>query len=560
MSRHERATSVLLGVGILLALARPAIAFVTPCHQGITTDALDAGLWPLGAASPPLSHDFVLLENELSIDVAPRVDSYWSLGALLGNEYEDVGPYDAGDVIALAEYAARPENQPAHCLREPADDGSAGDGSALAACKADILDQLSTALGDGDTPDLTVSEPVRLHLVFRGDADIPLTRFSFHLGRATHALQDSFSHTFRSPDERQVRSVLNWVDWLKGSGGYVVARDGFHHIYALDQCDGATAGGLDRRAAAVQATSELIAAVADDEGGRAGRLARAAAVVDSWFGIGEICTADNHWCDAPEQNLTSVAGCALAPGRCRGGGVFVTLAVAALVARTRRKCRRRVARARTAPARAAAFLVGTLALTAGATAHAADARAPGGGDGPAEDGRAEVKGGLVAKAAPDEQRALVARRFGVLAGAGISIDNAGYQLILGVRYDLTRTITVGVSAEYSPWISIDTRRTTRGTTNAYAVGIYRWDVRDYLELRLTLAAGVSVLAFDTWAAQSGSVGPYFAISPLGVGIRMGGHLRLLIDPGELAVEIPQTTGIPFIYREHRFTVAVQANF
>jgi hypothetical protein len=337
-----------------------------------------------------------------------------------------------------------------------------------------------------------------------------------------------------------------------------VARDGFHHLYALDQCDGGTAGGLERRAAAVQATSELIAAVANDEGGRAGRLARAGAVVDSWFGIDEVCTADNQWCDAPEQHL-STAGCALAPGRSHDGAL-ATLAVAALIAGTRRRCRPRPPRVRTTPARAAVFLVGTLVLAAGATARAADAPAPGGDDRQAKDGRAEVKGGLVAKAAPEEQRALVNRRFGVLAGAGIAIDNAGYQLIVGLRYDLTRTITVGVSAEYSPWISIDTRRTTRGTTNAYAVGIYRWDVRDYLELRLTLAAGVSVLGFDTWAAQSGSVGPYFAISPLGVGIRMSGRFRLLIDPGEFAVEIPQTTGIPFIYREHRFTVAVQANF
>src|SRR5689334_5699575 len=114
MSRYGRATLALLAAGILLALTRPATAFVTSCHQGITTDALDAGLWPLGAPSPPLSHDFVLLENELSVDVAPRVDSYWSLGALLGNEYEDVGPYDAGDIIALADYAARPETQRAH--------------------------------------------------------------------------------------------------------------------------------------------------------------------------------------------------------------------------------------------------------------------------------------------------------------------------------------------------------------------------------------------------------------------------------------------------------------
>jgi hypothetical protein len=558
MTRHGRATSRLLAVGILLALARPASAFVTACHQGITTDALAPGLWPLGAASPPLSQDFVLLENELSIDVAPGVDD-WSLGALLGNEYQDVGPYDATDVIALADYAAEPDLQKSHCLRAPTDDGSAGDVSALAACKADMLDELSTALGDGDTPDLTVTESVRLHLVFRGDADVPLPRFSFHLGRATHTLQDSFSHTFRSPDETQVQTVLNWVDWIKGSGGYVPARDGFQHLYPLDQCDASITGALDRRAAALQATSQLIAAVADDEGGRAGRLARAGAVIDSWFGIGEICTADNHWCDSPEQNLTSLPGCAVAPGRSRGG-VLTTLGVAVFVAGVPRRRRRCAARARVAPARAAAFLVGTLALTAGATVRAADAPAPGGGDEQAGDGRAEVKGGLVAKAEPEEQRALVARRFGVLAGAGISIDNGGYQLIVGLRYDVTRRITVGASAEYSPWISIDTGRTTHGTTNAYAVGIYRWDVRDYLELRLTLAAGVSVLNFDTWAAQSGSVGPYFAISPLGVGIRMGGHLRLLVDPGEFAVEIPQTTGIPFIYREHRFTVAVQANF
>ena len=316
MRRHARAMSALLGAVSVLAVARPAAAFVTACHQAITTDALDAGLWPLGMASPPLSRDFVLLENELSIDVAPRVHSYWSLGVLLGNEHVDVGPYDIGDVSALAEYAAQPELQPSHCLRAPADDGAAGDASALAACKADILDELSTALGDADPPDLTITEPVRLHLVFRGDADIPLTRFSFHLGRAIHTLQDSFGHAFRSPDERHVRSVLNWVDWLKkGSGGYVAARDGFQHLYALDQCDSATLGALDRRAAALEATSELIAAVSDDNGGRAGRLARAAAVVDGWFAVDETCTADNHWCDAPEQKLVSVAGCAVAPGR-----------------------------------------------------------------------------------------------------------------------------------------------------------------------------------------------------------------------------------------------------
>jgi hypothetical protein len=41
---------------------------------------------------------------------------------------------------------------------------------------------------------------------------------------------------------------------------------------------------------------------------------------------------------------------------------------------------------------------------------------------------------------------------------------------------------------------------------------------------------------------------------------MGSHLRFIVDPAELAVPIPQTTGIPLIYRQHRFSVAVQANF
>jgi hypothetical protein len=227
------------------------------------------------------------------------------------------------------------------------------------------------------------------------------------------------------------------------------------------------------------------------------------------------------------------------------------LVVAMLVAAGRR-------RSGLAPAsRAAALLAGTLALAAGPAARAAEPSST--AQGPAE-GAADGKGGVVAKAEPEEQRALISRRFGVLAGGGIAIDDGGYQLLVGARYDISRTITVGANAEYSPWISFATRRTSAGTTNFYAVGIYRWAVRDYLELRLTLGAGVSALAFDTWAAQRGSVGPYFAVTPIGVGMRMTGHLRLLIDPGEFALEIPQTRGIPMIYREHRFTVAIQANF
>lgn len=177
-----------------------------------------------------------------------------------------------------------------------------------------------------------------------------------------------------------------------------------------------------------------------------------------------------------------------------------------------------------------------------------------------EAARGETKGAVIAKATPEEQRKLEAHPFGLLVQGGFSLDNAGYDLGIGMRYDLGRMLTVGLSVDYSPWLSLETRRTALGTTDVYGVIVYRLDVRDYLELRATGGAGVSILMFDTFAARKGSIGPYFALSPLGVGIRMNGQLRLLIDPAQLIVSIPQTTGIPLAYREHRFSVALQANF
>jgi hypothetical protein len=92
------------------------------------------------------------------------------------------------------------------------------------------------------------------------------------------------------------------------------------------------------------------------------------------------------------------------------------------------------------------------------------------------------------------------------------------------------------------------------------VNIFRLDVRDYLELHVTLGAGISVLLFDTFAARSGSFGPYFAISPLGVAFRMTSRLRLVVEPAEIVLPVPQTRGIPLVYRQHRLSVALQANF
>jgi len=549
-------------MGALVGLQARARAFVTPCHQGITTDALARSGWPLAATSPPLAGDNELLLRELPISVAPSARNLWSLGVLVGNLWVDLGPDSPDDVAALAQLAAVPDLQRTHCLRGSADDGDTGNASAVASCRAYILEQVGLALGDGDVPDLNATEPVRLHLEFRGPADVPLPRYAFHMGCATHALEDGFSHAFRSADEHQVKTLLNWVDWV--GDNYDEARDGFQHLYALDQCGPTQADSdtaYDRVAAAKQAVAELLAAAASDDGGRAGRMARVSSVLDSWFGIQAGCTQANGWCDAPQRFQTSAAGCSVGGGDGSNWPAALVLVCAVIVACGRR---RRSVR-RTGHAVLAVLALLSLPVHA-AGAESKDDGAKSKDDGAkknaddGEDGRGEVKGGLIAKATPEEQRLLELRRFGVVVKGAIGIDNAAWDVGAGLRYDITKAVTIGADAELNPWFSVDSGHQVLGATNVYAVGIYRLDVRDYLEARFTLAVGISVLNFDTFAARSGSVGPYVAVSPLGIAIRAGSHVRFILDPGEIAIPIPQTTGIPLVYRQHRFSFGVQTNF
>jgi hypothetical protein len=527
-----------LALGIVaagLASAAPARGFVENCHQGITSEALDQGGWPLGLSPPPLTGDDRYLVQEVPFYVPERARNPWALAALMGNQFTDQGSVRGNDLVALAELAARPELQREHCLRSPGDDGPDGDRQALAACKAFILEQVQQALGPDSAPDLQRRETVRMTLVFRGKVNIPVNQYGFHLGRALHALQDSFTHTFREPDGgHKVRTVLNWVEWLHGGSSYNEARDGFQHVTPLDNCNVEAVGGLERRATALEASSELAAALADDSGAREGRLARAEQVIDRWFLQQTGCTAENGWCDAPERNLKTGYGCATVPGRPRPLGLLWLVAVGLLFGRL---LRRSTAVTGLAVALAIPWLFG-----------AAVARAE------------EIKGDVIKKATPEEQRELESKPLGIILRGGLAIDNAAANAGVGVRWDLNKYFTVGVDAEYNPWISLEERRTANGTTNIYAVGLWRLNIRDYLELHAKLGAGMSIMMFDTFAAKQGSIGPFASVSPLGVAFRMGARWRFLVDPGELVFAVPQLKGIPLVYRQHRFSIGLQANF
>jgi hypothetical protein len=84
-----------------------------------------------------------------------------------------------------------------------------------------------------------------------------------------------------------------------------------------------------------------------------------------------------------------------------------------------------------------------------------------------------------------------------------------------------------------------------------------WTATGPIEFRSTIQAGISVLNFDMVGADSGSVGPFVATTPIGLGVRATRWLRLVLDPGGVAFSIPQTEGIPLIVRQHRLSLGLQ---
>ena len=66
-----------------------------------------------------------------------------------------------------------------------------------------------------------------------------------------------------------------------------------------------------------------------------------------------------------------------------------------------------------------------------------------------------------------------------------------------------------------------------------------------------------MLMFDLVGADKGQIGPYVGWNPLGLALPLGTHTKLVIKPGDIAVPIPQVTGIPFYYHQYRTTIGLE---
>jgi hypothetical protein len=520
-------------VGGLLLLPASAEAFeietstTSGCHEQVTGDAIAAAGWPGGAAPPAPSETDERIMDDVPFSLPAR--DPWTLALLIGVRHNDIGGANPFDLPALSRIHNDPALQPEHCLRRRQDDGEAGDGSALAACRAFILAELETALGSGDDIDLDATEPVEVHLTFRGRIELDLARYPFRLGRAMHALEDSYTHTFRDPDGAEVRTVLNWIEGNLEGGDE--ARDGHPHVAEIDRCG---SGDRVRVDAATAAATDLVAALADPEGGRAGRLARAAEVLELHTIQQPGCTAANQWCDAPEASLPT-SSCSVG-----GGGASALAAILLLLPLVGRRRRRAL------PALALIFVV---AASVPALAE--------------EDDAAELPDKQQEQVLEKEEKVLdrlpdpVKRTWGAALSVGGAFDRGAMNGSAGLRWNPWESLGFGLDAEYNPWFSISAGDVAPGAASLYVPVIWRLKTFGTWELRTTAYVGATMMMFDLVGVDRGSIGPFIGWNPLGLALPMGTDFKLVVKPGDIAVAAPQVTGIPFYYHQYRFTVGLE---
>lgn len=522
-----------LGVCLGVWAPRAALAFTVEspvthgCHEAMSRAALGAAGWPGGLAPPALSEEERRLVRDLPLG---EVDDPLTLALLVGARHPDLQGLRETDLWGLAEVHGDPAHQAEHCLRALDHDDVGGDPAALAVCREVLLSQVAAALGPDEALDLEARQMVNVHLTFRTRVEVPLPRFAFQMGQALHGIQDSFAHTLRAADWGRVRAVFNHVDALRR--GYDPARDGAPHSAELDDCRDA---GMQAAAQAIVASVALLTAVVDAQGGRAGRLARAEAVLARHLEHEPGCTPDNAWCGAARHGcaMAGAHGPGLGGAALPGLGLLLIAGAGAGRGRWRRVARR--------PPGLGLGLGLCLLLAQGQAQAAGQAQAQG-------QGQAQTQ-----TAAPRPE----VPRLSLYTGLGASFTRGAMAAVVGVRLRLSRRFTLGLDTEYNPWFSLIAPYAHPGLLNIYASVTYTWLDFHGLLLRSGVQAGVAVLLHDLVAADAGTTGVMAGVSVLGCSVPLRPGLYLDLDPAWLVLPLPQLRGVPLLYEQYRVALGLR---
>lgn len=521
------------------------------CHEEITVDAWRKTmvLFPAATAALHANRDDTALINDVPFDVPEDLQELGLVTLLLGIRENDIADLAATSLSTLAVVNSDPKAQRQHCLRTPSENEPDGTRQALADCQSFIREELGRAidaLGADGKPDPSVRDELEVTLAIRGRTKVKVPAFQLRAAHALHALQDSFTHSFRNPDDAtKVRVILNFAEYAENKLNQPV--DGPPHLADLDRCDDADELRTERHRLAIEASAEALQAVL----GTASREAKLKAVDDvitkyTSFDETSHCTSDNGWCDAPERSYNAAAcACRAAGAAPRDAGSASLLAALLGLAGAGLRGRRRRSKV--------ALGLATVALGLGFAPRSADAKdkevsgptAPieafGGKSDAARVGRKDKAGAFFARLA-----------------LGASYDKPGFSGGAGLRYQISQPFMIGFDAEWNPWLSVTPGKVRAGAANGYFSLIRRFQLRnENVNIRSTVSLGASYLLFDLVGAPKGSFGPYFGLSFLGVEWKVARGFYLTIDPTNISFPVPHVTGVPFGYWQYRFLVGLE---
>ena len=333
----------------VVSLARTAVGFqirtgfTVGCHEGMAFTAYEQSGLTLQETAIALPRDdtWQELADFLFADLALRFEEprqrFFFFSLLAGVRSPDTDGHSALNLLSLRRIHDDPAGQYDHCLRAAGDDGLQGDVSAQAGCLGFIREEMRAAVRLLELPPAEQNLRTSFTLDFYGNADTNVWGPIFHLARASHALQDSFSHTVRGPDLKQIYSFMNYAEAVGGS--LKAERDGLAHSDHADRCDD------DLRtvpAAAVDATADLFRAVASYI--RSGSERHFEAFANKWLNLRPGCGPENNYCESPwlerarKDPSGPILGCSFVSGDGGPGVVGLCLLLLLLAGRSRRKC------------------------------------------------------------------------------------------------------------------------------------------------------------------------------------------------------------------------------
>ncbi|HEV8246497.1 MAG TPA: hypothetical protein VGP93_12045, partial [Polyangiaceae bacterium] len=433
----------------LLLLPRAARAFtietpITPgCHEAITEDAwrrARSALPETTARLPSLGDDQALIDD-VPFGLPDDLDDIGAVTLLLGVRDNDVKGMAVTALDQMAGVNAEPAYQKEHCLRRADQNEPGGSEAALDDCRAFIRAMLLSSLegmDDSGHPDGNKREPLEVTLAIRGKVRVRVPIFALRAGRGLHALEDSFTHTFRSvADPHKVTVVLNWIEYADND--LDEKTDGPPHLKELDRCDDPDDLRTERHRLAVEAATAALVGLLDPKGSYETRAVAIDAVLDQYvsFDKSQSCSEANHWCDAPELDyVPSGCGCrVIGSGSSATSIALVSLVLAGMMRRARKRWK---------PGRGLtlAMLIGSLAAPriASADPSSESSTSLGPAQGPVAALSGESNAGAPGK--KDQAGAFFAR-----VAFGASYDKPGFSGGAGLRYQISTPYMLGFDAE-----------------------------------------------------------------------------------------------------------------